>query len=71
MSIEKDTEKTTEETTEKILKLIMDNPRISQDKIAEIVGITADGVFWNVKKLKAKGLIERVGPDKGGYWKVP
>jgi ATP-dependent DNA helicase RecG len=21
-------------------------------------------------KLKAKGLIERIGPDKGGYWKV-
>jgi predicted HTH transcriptional regulator len=24
----------------------------------------------NIAKLKAKGLLERVGPDKGGYWKI-
>lgn len=24
----------------------------------------------NITKLKVKGLIERIGPDKGGYWKV-
>jgi len=23
-----------------------------------------------LEKLKSKGLIERVGADKGGYWKV-
>ena len=57
-------------TTGKILKLIMDNPHISQDKIAEIIGFTVDGVFWNIKKLKAKGIIERIGSRKGGYWKV-
>jgi ATP-dependent DNA helicase RecG len=48
----------------------MDNPQISQEKIAEIIGITEDGVFWNIKKLRSKGLIERIGADKGGYWKV-
>ncbi|MDR2149069.1 MAG: winged helix-turn-helix domain-containing protein [Tannerella sp.] len=56
----------TGKTTEKILKLIMDNPQISQDKIAEIIGITTDGLFWNIKKFKAQGVIERVGHDKGG-----
>ena len=66
----KGSEKTTEKTTEKILRLIIDNPQISQDKIAETIGITADGVFWNIKKLKAKGLIKRIGSDKGGYWKI-
>jgi ATP-dependent DNA helicase RecG len=69
-------ENTTEETdnllksSEKILKLIMDNPQISQSEIAEIIGITADGAFWNIKQLKAKGLLKRIGADKGGYWKV-
>jgi predicted HTH transcriptional regulator len=24
----------------------------------------------DAEKLKAKGLIERIGPDQGGYWKV-
>ena len=67
---EKTTEEITEKTTEEIFELIINNPQISQDKIAEIIGITADGVFWNIKKLKAKGLIERIGSDKGGYWKI-
>jgi ATP-dependent DNA helicase RecG len=66
-------ENTTEEsleTTEKILKLMMDDPQISQSEIAEIIGITTDGVFWNIKQLKAKGLLERIGADKSGYWQV-
>jgi ATP-dependent DNA helicase RecG len=24
----------------------------------------------NLDKLKEQGIIKRVGPDKGGYWKV-
>jgi len=24
----------------------------------------------NISKLKSKGLLERVGADKGGYWRV-
>jgi len=50
--------------------LIQDNPQISQDKIAEIIGITTDGVFWNIKKLKNKGILKRIGADKGGYWEI-
>ena len=67
---EKGREKSREKTTEKILKLIENNPQISQEKIAKNLGMTTDGVFWNIKKLKSKGLIERIGPDKGGYWKI-
>jgi predicted HTH transcriptional regulator len=38
--------------------------------IAEILEITSDGVFWNIKKLKANGIIQRIGADRGGYWKI-
>jgi len=24
----------------------------------------------DIAKLKAKGIIKRIGPDKGGYWKI-
>jgi len=24
----------------------------------------------NLNKLKEKGLLKRIGPDKGGYWEV-
>jgi predicted HTH transcriptional regulator len=65
-----DTEKTTEKTTEKILQVIKENPNISQKKIAEMVGITVDGVFWTIKKLKTRGILKRIGPDNGGYWEI-
>jgi predicted HTH transcriptional regulator len=34
------------------------------------VGIRADKIRINISKLKAKGLLDRIGPDKGGYWKI-
>ncbi len=59
-----------EKTTEKILEIITINPYISQSEIAEIIGITIDGVYWNIKKLKEQGLIERIDGKKHGYWKI-
>jgi ATP-dependent DNA helicase RecG len=38
--------------------------------LAEIVGIDAVNIRVNISKLKTKGIIERVGGDKGGYWKI-
>jgi predicted HTH transcriptional regulator len=35
-----------------------------------MVGINLRNVKNNMSKLKAKGLLERIGPDNGGYWKV-
>jgi predicted HTH transcriptional regulator len=67
------TENTVEEadsTVEKILEIITSNPQITQTQLVEMTGLTRRGIEWNLSKLKAKGLIERVGPDKGGYWKV-
>jgi predicted HTH transcriptional regulator len=34
------------------------------------VGISLRKIKENILKLKAKGFLERIGPDKGGYWKV-
>lgn len=75
---EDDTQKTTKkrsETTlkneERILRLITENPAISQMEIASRLGnITTDGVKYHLKKLKAKGILKRVGADKGGYWEI-
>ena len=63
-------EETVEKTVEKILAIITENPQVTQQELADITGLTRRGVEWNLAKLKAKSLIERVGPDKGGYWKV-
>ena len=37
---------------------------------AYIKEITEDGVKYHLKALQEKGILKRIGPDKGGYWKV-
>ena len=39
-------------------------------RLAERIGITPKAVEKQISKLKAEGIIKRVGPDKGGYWSV-
>ena len=71
---EKVTEKVTERVTENqrmILESITKNPYLSSDELSSIVGISAVKIRQNLSKLKAKNLIERIGPNRGGgYWKV-
>ena len=62
--------KTGEKTGEKIIKLIKDKPDITISELAENLAISAKGIEWQIKKLKEQGIIKRIGPDKGGYWKV-
>ena len=62
---------TTQETTqEKILNLIRINKSITQIEMAKILKITRDGIAYNIKILKEKGFIERVGSTKKGYWEI-
>lgn len=46
------------------------NPTISIEELAEQCGLTRDGINYNIRKLKNKGIIKRIGPDKGGHWEV-
>ena len=63
------TQKTTQETTqEKMLKLIKENPTITQVQMSKVLGITRDGISYNIKQLKEKGIIEREGSTKNGKW---
>ena len=59
-----------QKTTQKILDMIQENPEINIEELAEACGLTRDGINYNIKKLKAKGRLRRIGPDKGGYWEV-
>ena len=69
-TVEKTTQKTTHKTTQKIIVLIKENPEISRKKLAEIIGLTEDGIKYQLKKMQEKGILERIGPAKGGYWKI-
>jgi fic family protein len=38
--------------------------------LAEKIGISQKGVEKQISKLKKDGILRRIGPDKGGKWKV-
>ncbi|MEK6926861.1 MAG: winged helix-turn-helix transcriptional regulator [Nanoarchaeota archaeon] len=63
-------EKTVEKTVEKILQLIKDNSRVTQEELSVKTGLTRRGIEWNINKLKEEGLIKRIGSDREGYWEI-
>ena len=54
----------------KIIKAIKENPNITQEKLAEIIGISRKSIIANMKHLQENGFIKRIGADKNGYWQV-
>ena len=58
------------ESQKRIIKLIEENPYISKSELSKKVGISTTAIDKNILKLKDKGLLKRVGPDKGGYWEI-
>jgi len=60
----------TEEIDSLILGLMEENNEISIPNIAQKIAKGLTATKDRISKLKSKGLIERVGPDKGGYWRI-
>ena len=63
------TEKLTE-TEQKIVVAIMKDGHITQGKLAKKIGIARTYVTKVMGGLQSRGVIRRVGPDKGGLWEV-
>ena len=54
----------------KILELIKENPNITRQKMASIIGLSIEGIDKNIRKLKAENKVIRIGSDKGGHWEI-
>ena len=55
----------TENATEKSIWIRKDRPYATAGQIAEELGLTVDGVDYNIRNLKKDGQISRIGGDKG------
>ena len=55
---------------EKIISLLRVDGRLSAVALAEKIGITAKAVEKHLARLKSDGIIQRIGPAKGGHWVV-
>ena len=63
----------TDKVTEKekrVLELITEDPGYTTTQIAEKMSVTRKTVNGYIQSLKSKGIIERIGSDRKGYWKI-
>ena len=54
----------------KIIELITNNNRITQNEIANITNVNVRTIKRNFKILIDNLIIERIGSDKAGYWQI-
>ncbi len=57
-------------TRDKIIEQIRNNPKVTRNELASILGITSDGVKYHLQRMTISGVIIRHGSTRGGYWKV-
>ena len=75
-SCEKDTdtknvpENAPEKRHKVIIEMIQSNPFITIPELATICSVNEKTIKRDIQQLKTRNLLTRIGPDKGGYWKV-
>lgn len=52
----------------RIIKVIEDNPELSQSQIAELLGEKHDTIKYHMRKMRLSGVIEREGSSQKGKW---
>ncbi len=55
---------------DRILAVLRRKPTAGRREIAATLATTESTIRYHLDKARAAGKIQRVGPDKGGYWKV-
>lgn len=70
VTVEKTVEKPVENAQAIILSALEHFPTSTQKDLQAATGLSRRGVEWNIKSLKDRGLIRRVGPSRGGHWEV-
>ncbi len=53
-----------------ILELIKEKPQISRSEISHKMGLHESSVKRRLKMMVDKGIIQRIGSDRGGHWKI-
>lgn len=58
------------EKNEVIIAAIKRNPNVTASEIAMELGISSRAIEKRIRILREKGVIRRIGGDRGGYWEV-
>ena len=57
-------------TQSAIIDNLKGNPHTTYDELAAIISVDRSTIMRNIAVLKEYGILERVGEDKNGYWKL-
>ena len=57
-------------TQKAVLEAIIETPSITKQALCDMTSLGKSTIDRAIKALKEKGLIQRVGSNKTGYWKV-
>jgi len=57
-------------TQQKVLSSIYNNPEVTAEEVAEQHGLKSRTIERAIRELKVKGVIERKGSKKTGYWAI-
>ena len=57
-------------TQRKIVELLKNNPNSTIEEMAKYAEVEPRTIERNIKALKEKNVIDRVGADKNGHWMV-
>ena len=57
-------------TEERIINLIKSKKHITQAELSKLLSLSENCIYKNLKTLKTKGIIERIGSNKNGYWGI-
>lgn len=57
-------------TAQSIIDLVIADGSISQEKMAEKIGVSKRAIEMQIANLKAKKILVREGADHGGYWRI-
>ena len=64
------TPKKINKTAQKIIDLVISDPSITADNMANKVGVTKRAIEKNIKRLRGMGILVHEGSDKAGYWRI-
>ena len=62
--------KSNQKSNQKIIVAMKGNPMVTIRELQEITGLSESGVKKIIRQLRANGIIQRIGSDKGGHWIV-
>ena len=65
-----ETPKKVSKTAQKIIDLVISDPSITAENMANKVGVTKRAIEKNIKNLRDMGILAHEGSDKTGYWRI-